>query len=445
MALPSLVLAAVALAGCGGARGPAHAALGAGSPTADSLLVRQDIAYLASDQLEGRGTGTPGNDSAAAYIAARFAALGLAPIRPAATPCPGQATAAPCLARYYQRFTARSMQMAHAGNAAGLRTQNVAAVLPGTDPALRGQYVVIGAHFDHLGRSTVSALDPESKDAIRNGADDNASGTAAVMELARMFSINKPGRSVIFATFSGEEQGLIGSQFFVDNPPVPLAKIVAMLNFDMVGRMKDNGLMIFGTATATELSALIDSANTGTLPIKVTGSGDGFGSSDHSSFYAKEIPVLHFFTAIHDDYHRASDDIEKINLGGQARVVDLAYRIADRIDDRPARLSYVRSTAPSRAMGSGQGSQAYLGSVPDMAAGATPGLKLTGVRAGSPADSGGLKPGDVIVELGGREVKDLYSYSEALYAHKPGDTIKIIYMRDGKRVETSVTLGKRGG
>jgi hypothetical protein len=388
-----------------------------------------DITYLASDKLEGRLTGTPGNDSAAQYIARRYEALKLV------APYPG----------YLQKFVSRSAAAAHTGDTAGKATQNVVAMIQGSDPALRDQYIVIGAHFDHLGRSTVSALDPDAKDAIRNGADDNASGTAAVMELARMFSIKKPARSVIFANFSGEEQGLIGSQFFVDNPPVPLAKIVAMLNFDMVGRMKDNGLMIFGTATATELSALIDSANAGALPIKVTGSGDGFGSSDHSSFYAKEIPVLHFFTAIHDDYHRASDDVEKINLGGQARVVDLAYRIAERIDARPARLTYVRSTAPSRAIGSGQGSQAYLGSIPDMAAGATPGLKLTGVRAGSPADSGGLKPGDLIVELGGREVKDLYSYSDALYAHKPGDTIKIVYIRDGKRNETSVTLGKRGG
>jgi C-terminal processing protease CtpA/Prc len=203
--------------------------------------------------------------------------------------------------------------------------------------------------------------------------------------------------------------------------------------------------MVFGTATATELASLIDSANAGAVPIKVTGSGDGFGSSDHSSFYAKEIPVLHFFTDLHEDYHRATDDIEKINLGGQARVVDLAYRIASRIDTRPARLTYVRSTAPSRAIGSGQGSQAYLGSIPDMAAGSTPGLRLTGVRAGSPADSGGLKPGDVIVELGGKEVKDLYSYSDALYAHQPGASVKIVYLRDGKRAETTVTLGKRGG
>ena len=400
-----------------------------GTAAADSTRILTDIAYLASDKLEGRLTGSPGNDSAAAYIARRYAALKLK------APYPG----------YLQKFTARSAAAAHTGDTAGKATQNVVAMIEGTDPALRNQYIVIGAHFDHLGRSTVSALDPEAKDAIRNGADDNASGTAAVMELARMFSIEKPKRSIIFVNFSGEEQGLLGSQFFVDNPPVPLSSMIAMLNFDMVGRMKDNGIMVFGTATATELASLIDSANVGTLPLKVQGSGDGFGSSDHSSFYAKEIPVLHFFTDVHGDYHRATDDVEKINLGGEARVVDLAYRIAERIDERPARLSYLRSTAPSRAMSSGQGSQAYLGSIPDMAASETPGLKLTGIRPGSPADSGGLKAGDVIIEFAGSPVKDLYSYSDALYAHQPGEKVTIVFMREGKKMETTVTLGKRGG
>jgi hypothetical protein len=425
LAAPAALLGALACATTSQTNG-----LSLGPATADSARIQTDIAYLASDRLEGRLTGTPGNDSAAAYIARRYSALRLK------TPFPG----------YLQKFVARSAQAAHTGDTAGRPTQNVVAMIEGRDPALKDQYIVIGAHFDHLGRSTVSALDPEAKDAIRNGADDNASGSAAVMELARMFSVKKPARSLIFVNFSGEEQGLLGSQYFVENPPVPLSKIVAMLNFDMVGRMKDNGLMVFGTATATELPALIDSANLRLVPaLKVSGSGDGFGSSDHSSFYAKEIPVLHFFTDTHADYHRATDDVEKINLGGEARVVDLAFQIAERIDERPAKLSYKKSTAPSRAIGSSQGSQAYLGSVPDMAASETPGLKLTGVRAGSPADAGGLKPGDIIIELDGKEVKDLYTYSDALYAHQPGDKVKIVFLREGKRNETMVTLGKRGG
>lgn len=399
-----------------------------GPAEADSTRMLADIGYLAADNLEGRLTGSPGNDSAAAYVARRFAALKLR------APYPG----------YFQHFVARSAAAAHTGDTAGKATQNVVGIIDGSDFSLRSQYIVIGAHHDHLGRSTVSALDPDAADAIRNGADDNASGTAAVMELARMFSVNRPSRSIVFVTFSGEEQGLLGSQYFVENPPVPLASIVSMLNFDMVGRLEDDGLMILGTATATEMSAIIDSSNAGLpMPLKVRGSGDGFGSSDHSSFYAKEIPVLHFFTNTHSDYHRATDDVGKINAGGQARIVDLAYRIADRMDDRQPRLTYMRSVAPSRALSSSRGSQAYLGSIPDMAAAATPGLRLTGVTAGSPADSGGLKPGDIIVELGGREVKDLFTYSDALYANQPGDTIKIVYIREGRRVETMVTLRSR--
>ncbi len=398
-----------------------------GSAAADSVRMLSDISYLANDKLEGRLTGTAGNDSAAAFIARRYAALKLK------APFPG----------YFQKFTARSAAAAHTGDTAGKATQNVVAMIEGSDPVLKNEYIVIGAHFDHLGRSTVSALDPDARDAVRNGADDNASGTAAILELARMFSIDKPRRSIIFVNFSGEEQGLLGSQYFVDNPPVPLASITSMLNFDMVGRMKENGLMVFGTATATGLSDLIDSANAGALNVR--GSGDGFGSSDHSSFYAKEIPVLHFFTDLHEDYHRASDDTEKINIGGQVKTVELAFRIANRIDDRPVRLAYVRSTAPSRAAGSGQGSQTYLGSIPDMAASETPGLKLTGIRPGSPADVGGLKPGDIIVEFAGAPVKDLYTYSDALYSKKPGDSVVIVYLRDGKRHETTVILGKRGG
>lgn len=218
-----------------------------------------------------------------------------------------------------------------------------------------------------------------------------------------------------------------------------------MLNFDMVGRMKNSELMVYGTATASELSAMIDSANVAVAsPLKVSGSGDGFGSSDHSSFYGKGIPVLHFFTDLHSDYHRASDDTEKINAGGAARVADLAFRITRRIDDRPGNLTFVRSAAPSRSRPGSQGSPTYLGSIPDMAAGTVPGLRLTGVRPGSPADSGGLKGGDIIVEFGGREVKDLYGYTEALYAHKPGDTVNVVFLREGKRTETTVTLGSRG-
>jgi hypothetical protein len=228
---------------------------------------------------------------------------------------------------------------------------------------------------------------------------------------------------------------------------VPLDRIVAMINFDMHVRLRNDKLIVYGTSTATEMKGILDSANAaaGSAALRVTGQGDGYGPSDQSSFYAKDIPVLHFFTDLHDDYHRATDDADKINAGGEARVVDLALGVARTIADRPSRLTFVRIAPPVRTGMSEEGRQTYLGTVPDMAASEITGLRLTGIRPGSPADVGGLKAGDVIVELGGAAVKDLYSYSDALYSHKPGDVVKIVVMRGSERMEFSVTLGRRGG
>ena len=422
---------------------------------ADTTLIRRDIAHLASDALEGRGTGTAGNDSAALYIARRYRALGLEargdgdarPCLDEPAPAPRTGTRAArsrahCPGEYLQRFEARSVVAAHAGRADGLPTQNVVAVLPGSDPALRGQYVVIGAHFDHLGRASFGALDPGAADAIRNGADDNASGTAAVMALARRFAARPPRRSVIFATFSAEELGLIGSRHFVENPPVPLDSVVAMLNFDMVGRLRDDKLIVNGVETATEMRAILDSANTEPR-LDVRALGGGFGPSDHASFYLKGIPVLHFFTDLHADYHRATDDAERVNVAGVARVVDYAERVARAIADRPARLSVVRTAARPRVSSAAEGERPYLGTVPDMGASVS-GVRLSGVNADSPGGRAGLRAGDVIVELDGKGVTDLESYSAALYARKPGDTVQIVVLRDGQRVTVEATLGKRG-
>jgi hypothetical protein len=265
--------------------------------TADTLAIRRDVEHLASAELEGRGTGTAGNDSAAAYIARRFESLRLGAL-PNGCPSPDGTLAPRCSVRFFQPFVARSAAAAHAGLPSELPTQNVVAVLRGRDPALANEYIVLGAHFDHLGRSGASALDPDSAEAIRNGADDNASGTAAVMELARLLSRHPPRRSVIFVTFSGEELGLLGSQRFVEHSPVAVERIVAMLNFDMVGRLRNDRVIVYGVETATEMRALVDSAAAAT-GLVVRGVGDGFGPSDHSSFYGKGIPVLHFFTDLH--------------------------------------------------------------------------------------------------------------------------------------------------
>jgi hypothetical protein len=280
---------------------------------------------------------------------------------------------------------------------------------------------------------------------IRNGADDNASGSAVVLELARRLRARPTRRSVLLLHFSGEELGLLGSQYFVENSPVPLARIQVMLNFDMVGRLKNERLIVYGVGTAAELPALIDSVSAGT-GFAVNKVPDGIGPSDHASFHTRDVPVLHFFTDIHEDYHRASDDAERINAEGMWRVAELAERAARALGDRPGKLAVQRAVATAGpAAASRQSSGVYLGSIPDMGAADVVGMRLTGVRAGSPADQGGLKAGDVIVEFGGKVVKDIYEYTDALNGFKPGDVVTVVVVREGQRVTLQVTLGRRGG
>lgn len=411
----------------------------------DTSALRRDVTYLASDRLEGRGTGTAGHDSAAAYVVRRWRALGLAPITlGTAGSCDvASGGGAACDTGFIQPFVARSIAAAHAGRNPELPTTNVVALLRGADPSLRDQYIVIGAHLDHLGRGSESALDPQAGDAIRNGADDNASGSAVLLEIGRMLAADPPRRSVLLVHFSGEEIGLLGSQYFVEHAPVPIENIVAMINFDMVGRLRDDKLIVYGVATAEEMPALLDSANVAPM-LDVRAVGDGFGPSDHSSFYAKGIPVLHLFTDLHDDYHRASDDAERIDVGGMARVTAYAARIARSIADRPDRLTPIRKAAPVASASPRSGSGAWFGSIPDMAASASKGVRVTGVSPGSPAEKAGLRAGDVIIEFGGMPVGDLYQFTDALAAKKPGDTVKVVVQRDGEDLALTAVLGRRG-
>lgn len=426
----SLLAAALFVAGVSACRMASTASLGAGF-LPDSAQIRRDIEVLAADRFEGRRTGTPGNDSAAAYLARRYASIRL--------------EQAPGAAGFLQRFTA--YEAVRGAGPTALPTQNVVGIVRGTDPALRDEYVVIGAHFDHLGRSTTGAMDPDSRDAIRNGADDNASGSAAVLALARRFARTPARRSILVMHFSGEEQGLLGSAWFVEHPVVPVAKLAAMLNFDMVGRLRDDKLIVYGVATATEMKAVLDSANATAAPLKLSAIGDGFGPSDHSSFYSKDLPVLHFFTDVHPDYHRATDDADKINIAGAVRVVDLAERAARDIANRPARLTFTKAPVAARTASSPGGGGAYFGSIPDMGSAGTDGMLLSGVSAGGPAEKAGIKGGDLIVEFGGKKIKDIYDYTDAIGAYKPGDVVPVVVIRgpSKERLTISVSLGRRGG
>jgi len=406
----------------------------------DSARLAADVAYLASDALEGRRTGTAGNDSARAFIARRFASLRL---RQVVTP---PTCTVRCKTSFVQPFVAKSAVAVRAGLPAEMPTANVVAMIEGRDPALRKQVIVLGAHFDHLGRSGFNALDPEAKDAIRNGADDNASGVATVLELARLLKARPTARSIAIVAFSGEELGLLGSAWFVEHAPFPLDSVQAMLNFDMVGRLRDDKLMVYGTATAQELATIVNEANSAPA-LKLIAIGDGSGPSDHASFYLRNLPVLHFFTDLHDDYHRATDDAERINAAGMARVAAFAERIVRTLGDRPARLTFVRApvAAAQPGMPSRSGPQPYLGSIPDMAAIDVRGVRLTGVRPGSPAEAAGLRAGDIIISIGGKEVTDLYTYTDALYSHAPGDKVEVAVLRDKARLAVTVTLTRRAG
>ncbi|HTM10025.1 MAG TPA: M20/M25/M40 family metallo-hydrolase, partial [Verrucomicrobiae bacterium] len=259
------------------------------------------------------------------------------------------------------------------------RAKNVLGILPGKDPNLREQAIVIGAHYDHLGRGGEHSLAPDQFGAIHPGADDNASGVAGVIGLARAFARAGSGRTLVFAAFSGEEIGLLGSAHYVKNPPWPLEKTYAMINMDMIGRMLDDKIYVMGVDTAAEFRPLVAEAVAGST-LQPSYSGDGYGPSDQTSFYAASIPVLMFFTGPHEDYHRPSDTADKINAEGLEKVARLVFRTASRLDERPAPLTFVRTQAPSQAArASGGGYGAYFGSIPDFSESETPGVRLTGV------------------------------------------------------------------
>ena len=392
------------------------------TPAARRVLA--DVRYLADDAQEGRGVGTAGLGRAGSYIRDALARAGL------------QAS--------FQDFTIpRDAPAVLHTTLGGSATRNVVAVIPGTSPALKGQVVVVGAHYDHLGLGGFGALDTTA--AVHNGADDNASGTAALLEIARSLAARRPrpARTIVLVAFSGEELGTLGSSYFVQHPiPLPIDSLYAMLNLDMVGRMRNARLMALGAATAKEFPALLDSLNT---PPKfdLRASGDGWGPSDHAVFFATRHPVLHFFTDLHEDYHRASDDWDKLNIAGIVQVSQFVADLAFALANRTGPLTFVDAPRPQASTG-GSGYGAYLGTIPDMSGGGvTDGVRISGVRAGSPAEAGGLQAGDVITAIGDKRVVNLYDMTDALRAHQPGDTVVIVSKRDGVERRASVVLARR--
>ena len=302
--------------------------------------------------------------------------------------------------------------------------------------ALANETVIVGAHYDHLGDGGPGSLAPWTK-AIHNGADYNASGTAALLEVARQIVAQdiKPRRRIVFMAFSGEERGLLGSSYYVSNPALPLEKTVAMVNMDMVGRLKDNKLIISGTGTATSFEALIDETNK-RYEFDIKKDPGGYGPSDHASFYGKQIPVFHFFTGTHNDYHRPSDDIEKINVEGMRRITAMVTDVVDQLATAEARPEYVEVKQKKHEV---SGDRPYLGTIPDFGR-EVEGYALMGAAKDSPADRAGIKAGDVIVKFGDSKIAGLEDIDGALRKYKAGDKVPVIILRDGKEQAVTVTL-----
>jgi aminopeptidase YwaD len=308
---------------------------------------------------------------------------------------------------------------------------NVIGVLEGSDPVLKNETIVLGAHYDHLGRGGEGSLAPKSGE-IHHGADDNASGTAGLIELARIFGAQRPKlkRTLVFIAFGGEEEGLLGSNFYVNHPLAPLDKTIAMINMDMIGRMKDSKLMIGGVGTATEWRQLI-----GQSDFNLGLSEDGYGPSDHSSFYMKQIPVLFLFTGTHNDYHKPSDTWDKINYNDEAKILSFVARIVRDIDGADKRLTH--TTAKSDPAPRTSGFRVYLGTIPNYADSSN-GMLIDGVRDDSPAAKAGLKAGDRIVKIGDREVKNVYDYTYALGEMKAGQEYVFEVMRGSEKLTLKV-------
>jgi hypothetical protein len=350
--------------------------------------LEKDVKTLAAEAFEGRETGTAGEEKAAKHIIAEMRRAGLQPV--------------------VQSFQGH-----------GTTGRNVVATVAGT----MNEAVVIGAHYDHLGTDGKKVF---------TGADDNASGTAVVMEMARRFSKKPAKRTVILVAFSGEEMGLLGSKYFVNNAPV-FEPAVAMINLDMVGRLREN-LIVFGADTGDKFKEYLADS-----PVKIAFNKDAIGPSDHTSFVLKGVPSVHLFTGAHPDYHKPGDTADKVNYDGLRSVADVVETLARRIGDAPEKMQFIKPPPSASLPRAGKGGTPYFGVMPDYGYDGK-GVKLSGVAPGSPAEKAGLKENDVLVSLNGKDFEDVKGYSAIFFALRPGDEITVGVDRDGKRLSVKATL-----
>ena len=382
--------------------------------------IKEDVTFLASDALEGRQTGTDGEKKAANYIANRFKELGLE---------------AKGTEGYLQPFTFKPKTKPHDEvkfdvNGDGTITGNN--VIGFVDNKAENT-ITIGAHFDHLGFGGEGSLYRDSIKAVHNGADDNASGVSVLLNLAAKLKEKNTNNNYLFMAFSGEEMGLLGSNYFVKNPTIETKKVSYMINMDMVGRMKkDSTLAVYGTGTSPIFKQVLKSHNDN---FKLIQQESGVGPSDHTSFYLADIPVLHFFTGQHEDYHKPGDDSEKLNYDGMYLISDYIFNIITDLDDN-GKLAFRKTKNESEST---PRFKVGLGVIPDYLYDGK-GMRIDGVSENKPAQKAGLKKGDIVIKLGDSTITNMMSYMRALSIFEKGNSTKVIVKRGDKEVEKVINF-----
>ena len=399
--------------------------------------MKQTVEYLASQELGGRFPASAGDTLASEFITAKLRSLKLKPI------VKGKKSKG-----YYQDFKFSKKDIV-TETTTEYHTHNIIAVIPGTDKRLKHEYIVVGSHYDHLGLGGQGSGSrrPDTL-GVHPGADDNASGDAVVLELAKHFRKARSPRSIIIAFFGAEEQGLVGSKKFLEwmkqqdsqrkNLPDSLKGIVAMVNLDMVGRMRDNALSVSGTGTSSEFKAMVESvAEQKNLHVSCV--PDGYGPSDQASFVAQDIPVLFLTTGGHMEYHTPADVPSTLNYDGMQQTLDYTKELVARLASMPTTPDYI--SVPSTQTMKHAKFKVTLGLMPDvMGASTIPGLRADIVVAGKPAHNAGIRSGDIIQEIDGKPLKDINEYMERLSELQAGTTIPVKVLRDGKTMVFQVHL-----
>lgn len=434
---------------------------GAYSQSISQERLKKDISFLASDKLKGRGTSSDEELKAAEYIAKEFKAAGLSP-KGATSEDGGTAVRIggmgagrivadlPKSKAYFYPFSFKKNPDPHDTSTANIKERKGIDVVGFLDNGAP-YTIVIGAHYDHLGLGhDHNSLDANPEGKIHNGADDNASGTAGVLELARYFAGNnvKEKYNFLFMCFSGEELGLLGSKKWCENPTLPLNTINYMINMDMIGRLNDSTkkLIIYGVGTSPTWVPLVDRINTSMLlPVydvhnspyfSIKKDSSGIGPSDQTSFYLKDIPVLHFFTGQHSDYHKPTDDAEKINYDGEQKVLQYIAKLVEATEDMP-KLAFTKTAAP--AANSNMGFKVTMGVMPDYAFEGK-GLRIDGVTEGKPASRAGVKAGDIVTGMGSEKIDNIQDYMKVLSHYKKGDSTTVKVLRGQQELELQVTF-----